>query len=148
MERMGTRRSRPPGSTYTPCLTPTRRTSMPSLASPIDAGEPVQGPEERALLPGFQRSNRLLVGASGAAHGPGLLLALPRFPPSTSGGTSGSVPTGQTGASRYPRAATLSRTGVVAAGLTRRRRAAVGTTHQGLASGPALRTDETTSRIA
>ena len=41
MERMGTRRSRPPGSTYTPCLTPTRRTSMPSLASPIDAGEPV-----------------------------------------------------------------------------------------------------------
>jgi len=37
----GTRRSRPPGSTCTPCLPPTRRTSMPSLASPIDAGEPV-----------------------------------------------------------------------------------------------------------
>jgi hypothetical protein len=108
----------------------------------------MQGPEERALLPGFQRSNRLLVGASGAAQGPGLASRSPEIPTEHERCTSGSVPTGQTGASRYPRAATLRRTGVVAARLTRRRRAAVGTTHQGLASGPALRTDETTSRIA
>ena len=40
----------------------------------------MQGPEELALLPGFQRSNRLLVGASGAAQGPGLASRSPEIP--------------------------------------------------------------------
>ena len=121
---------------------------MPSLASPIDAGEPVfqAGASKNGRC--FRVPEQIAGSASGACAGPGLASRSPEIPTEHKRCTSGSVPTVQTGESRYPRAATLRRSGVVAARLTRRRRAAVGTTHQGMASGPALRTDETTSRIA